>query len=300
MNFIKILQTLATTSVEFHQELIPLVLLARVELKRLSGLQANLEDPAVVFERWALPPRTGLREALIGDVKPRYTDIQSNAAYIGFMQCYTWLQPQIEALQAKATDGTNTPDVLQNDKITFHFAKLSDAESMNVEGPAGPLTELLKNTFCDVYPKTVGFKDRTIVDEDVKRFLKKQSNESDWVLWEGGENPFEETVRVEVKYSTGRVEIENSDFVQWSRVLAYRLVAPQTNTHATPLDTQVGGSHYTEMAIQPFEYSMRNGLDPCQHTAIKYITRFRQKGGIADLDKAIHTIELLKHFESSK
>ena len=63
------------------------------------------------------------------------------------------------------------------------------------------------------------------------------------------------------------------------------------------LDTQVGGSHYKDMAIQPMEYSMANQLDACQHTAIKYITRFRQKGGIQDLEKAKHVIDMLIEFE---
>ncbi len=63
------------------------------------------------------------------------------------------------------------------------------------------------------------------------------------------------------------------------------------------LDTQVGGDHYKGMAIQPMEYSMANKLDACQHTAIKYITRFREKGGIQDLEKAKHCIDLLIEFE---
>lgn len=66
------------------------------------------------------------------------------------------------------------------------------------------------------------------------------------------------------------------------------------------LDNQVGGSHYNKMAIQPMEFSMLNGLDPCQHTIIKYVARFRDKNGIEDLKKAIHTIELLIEFEELK
>lgn len=62
------------------------------------------------------------------------------------------------------------------------------------------------------------------------------------------------------------------------------------------LKKQVDGSHYKGLAIQPMEYSMLNGLDACQHTAIKYITRFRDKGGLQDLDKALHCIEMLKEF----
>ena len=65
-------------------------------------------------------------------------------------------------------------------------------------------------------------------------------------------------------------------------------------------DKQIGGAHYKDLAIQPMQYSMANKLDACQHTAIKYITRFREKGGIADLYKAIHTIEMLIEFEQAK
>lgn len=66
------------------------------------------------------------------------------------------------------------------------------------------------------------------------------------------------------------------------------------------LDNQIGGSHYNKMMIQPMTYSMKNGLDPCQHTIIKYVSRFRDKNGIEDLKKAIHTIEMLIEFEEQK
>jgi len=60
-----------------------------------------------------------------------------------------------------------------------------------------------------------------------------------------------------------------------------------------PFKTQIGGDYYTKRAIQPFEYSMKNGLDPMQHTIIKYVDRFRDKGGKQDLLKARHVIDLL-------
>jgi hypothetical protein len=66
------------------------------------------------------------------------------------------------------------------------------------------------------------------------------------------------------------------------------------------LDVQIGGGHYKSMIIQPMEYSMKNGLDACQHTAIKYISRFRDKGGIEDLKKAKHVIDMLIEFEEGK
>ena len=66
------------------------------------------------------------------------------------------------------------------------------------------------------------------------------------------------------------------------------------------LDVQVGGDHYKKLKIQPMEYSMANKLDACQHTIIKYVTRFRDKGGIADLEKAKHVIDLLIELEQRK
>lgn len=64
-----------------------------------------------------------------------------------------------------------------------------------------------------------------------------------------------------------------------------------------PKDTQVGGNHYTKMRIQPMEFSMANGLNPMQHTVIKYVTRVDLKGnGDEDIDKAIHTLQLWKQW----
>ena len=65
-------------------------------------------------------------------------------------------------------------------------------------------------------------------------------------------------------------------------------------------DTQVGGNHYTKLAIQPMRYSMENGLDALQHTIIKYVTRFRDKAGIEDLEKAKHCIDMLIEFEKEQ
>ena len=67
--------------------------------------------------------------------------------------------------------------------------------------------------------------------------------------------------------------------------------------HVLATDTQIGGNHYTKLAIQPMRYSMENGLDALQHTIIKYVTRFRDKAGIEDLEKAKHCIDMLIEFE---
>ena len=56
---------------------------------------------------------------------------------------------------------------------------------------------------------------------------------------------------------------------------------------------QVGGSHYKKYKIQPVEFIIKNNIGFCEGNIIKYILRFKYKGGIADLEKAKHYIELL-------
>lgn len=65
-----------------------------------------------------------------------------------------------------------------------------------------------------------------------------------------------------------------------------------------PTETQIGGSHYVTMAIQPAEYIYRNGIGFCEGAAIKYLSRWRGKGGIEDLRKARHFIDMLIEFET--
>lgn len=62
-------------------------------------------------------------------------------------------------------------------------------------------------------------------------------------------------------------------------------------------DKQVGGSHYTDLKIGPTEYAYHNQLHPLQYNVVKYVTRYRSKGGLEDLNKAIHCLELLKELE---
>lgn len=68
----------------------------------------------------------------------------------------------------------------------------------------------------------------------------------------------------------------------------------------TPLNQQVGGNHYKNLAIQPVEYIHKNGIGYMEGCAIKYLTRWRAKNGIEDLYKAIHFIELLIELEEGK
>jgi hypothetical protein len=63
-------------------------------------------------------------------------------------------------------------------------------------------------------------------------------------------------------------------------------------------EKQVAGNHYKKFNIQPAEFCHKNNIPYLEATAIKYLCRWRDKGGFEDLDKAIHFIELLKEFES--
>ena len=59
------------------------------------------------------------------------------------------------------------------------------------------------------------------------------------------------------------------------------------------LDEQIGGTHYRAGGIQPVQYIEANGLGFCEGNVIKYVTRYRKKGGAEDLRKARHYIDLL-------
>ena len=63
---------------------------------------------------------------------------------------------------------------------------------------------------------------------------------------------------------------------------------------------QVGGSHYKDKAIQPIEYIHANDLGFCAGNVIKYVTRYKDKHGVQDLEKAKHYLEMLIELESKK
>lgn len=63
------------------------------------------------------------------------------------------------------------------------------------------------------------------------------------------------------------------------------------------LDRQEGGSHYKKYAIEPAEFCHKNGLTWCQANVVKYVCRFKDKGGYEDLLKAKHYLDMLTEFE---
>lgn len=64
--------------------------------------------------------------------------------------------------------------------------------------------------------------------------------------------------------------------------------------------TQIGGTHYKGKAIQPWDYIIANDIPFLEGNAIKYLTRWRDKGGIDDLRKARHYVDKLIEVESAK
>lgn len=66
------------------------------------------------------------------------------------------------------------------------------------------------------------------------------------------------------------------------------------------LDTQVGGSHYKDLKIQPVEYITANNIPYMEGNVIKYVTRWREKGGLRDLEKAKHYLEMLIEMQNQK
>ena len=64
------------------------------------------------------------------------------------------------------------------------------------------------------------------------------------------------------------------------------------------LDKQVAGGHYKKFEIQPIEFITKNNIPFIEGNIIKYICRWKEKGGVQDLDKVIHYVELLKELKT--
>ena len=73
----------------------------------------------------------------------------------------------------------------------------------------------------------------------------------------------------------------------------------------TANDTQVGGQHYKMPGHEEhWDRAWRLKWDPFQYQITKYVERWKDKGGVEDLEKARHFldkyIELIKNDQSSK
>ena len=75
---------------------------------------------------------------------------------------------------------------------------------------------------------------------------------------------------------------------------------PAVEKGTDPLDVQIGGTHYKDMAIQPIEFITANNLGFLEGCIVKRVSRWKAKDGIVDLEKAKHELDLLIKLEESR
>lgn len=56
---------------------------------------------------------------------------------------------------------------------------------------------------------------------------------------------------------------------------------------------QIGGSHYAKHKTQPWDLVDEYGLDFYEGNALKYLLRWKDKGGVEDLKKCRHYLDRL-------
>jgi hypothetical protein len=68
-----------------------------------------------------------------------------------------------------------------------------------------------------------------------------------------------------------------------------------------PFNTQVGGNHYKQYAIQPYEFFFKNKIPHHKAAIIRRILRYDHPTGkgIEDLEKIKHEIELIISLEEA-
>lgn len=62
---------------------------------------------------------------------------------------------------------------------------------------------------------------------------------------------------------------------------------------------QIGGSHYKAKPMQPWDYIAANGIGYFEGNIVKYVTRWKDKGGIDDLRKARHYLDKLIELQNN-
>lgn len=66
----------------------------------------------------------------------------------------------------------------------------------------------------------------------------------------------------------------------------------ETNEYSSALSQQIGGSHYKMMPFQPICLIGMLDLDFCQGNVVKYVSRYKLKDGVRDLEKAKHYCQM--------
>jgi hypothetical protein len=91
----------------------------------------------------------------------------------------------------------------------------------------------------------------------------------------------------------------------FAEALMARIASENWREEVSALDGQIGGSHYKDMQVQPWQ-AMEAWLTPEEYrgyhkgVAIGYLARERQKGGLQDIEKAIHHLQRLVEIEHGR
>lgn len=114
--------------------------------------------------------------------------------------------------------------------------------------------------------------------------------------------PFFETTQERAQAEAKRVlERSRGDSLQSAAPDDHRTAFnTQTRKFESAFDKQEGGDHYRGMKSQPFAFVRDNQIGHAEGEAIYRLLRWRDKGGIADLKKVIHTVELIIEYEERR
>ena len=74
----------------------------------------------------------------------------------------------------------------------------------------------------------------------------------------------------------------------------------QVGTAIRANEQQVGGAHYATKAIQPWDFIIANNLGYLEGNIVKYVSRWKDKGGVQDLKKAQHYLQKLIEVSDEK
>lgn len=74
---------------------------------------------------------------------------------------------------------------------------------------------------------------------------------------------------------------------------------PPQEAQVSADDYQVSGSHYQSLSPQPWDVSVAWNLGFLEGNILKYLARYKVKGGIDDLRKARHYLDKLIELETS-
>lgn len=100
-----------------------------------------------------------------------------------------------------------------------------------------------------------------------------------------------------INHPLGYLGIDISDIVFITTVDEGSDKIPPTSSSKSALETQEGGDHYKNLAIQPVEFILANKIPFIEGNVIKYVVRHRNKNGAQDIRKAIHFLNMLLEME---